>query len=330
MDPIVLIDVDRCVGCFMCERACALAQCLTVDENEKLVKIVRPWDCTGCGACERACPYHCIIVISDPDEVSKRAKITTSRVTRYMSKPVTFCSGTERINEIAKIMILKSIGSLIFYRNNLLHIITETDILKLYLNDAKDISTFNNTALTISEKETITNAIKIMLSKKIGHLPVTSFNEKVIGMLSIRDCLRGIAVTEVINPYITIKKNESLRSIVSHFKHINISEKTTLSEAISIMLKENVKALIVENERVGIFTIRDAIKMISDNADKYDIIRPRYLEALTIDSKVSDAIIYMIKHNTRHVLIKDQNSYFILPIKEVIRDSIWIEKHVIA
>ncbi|MBB5254284.1 CBS domain-containing protein [Sulfurisphaera ohwakuensis] len=330
MEPIVIIDADRCVGCFMCEKACALAKCIEVDEVDRIAKVVRPWDCTGCGACERVCPYSCIIVISDPTEVSKRAKITVSRVTRYMNKPVIMCNGNERIYEVAKIMSNFSIASLPFYREEKLNIITESDVVKLYLNRKDDISNFENPAITVTEKETVFDAIKIMLEKDIGHLPVISVKGEIIGMLSIRDCLRGISVTDIINTkLLPFKGTESIRDVVKDFKHIVVDENTILIDALQIMNREKVKALIVQGEKIGIFTIRDAIKMIGNKSKEDEKIKPREVPILSINDKINKAVGIMLQHNLRHIIISDENSnYYLMQVKELIKDMIWVEKSI--
>ena len=334
MEPIVIIDADRCVGCFMCERACALAKCLEVDEVDRIAKLVRPWDCTGCGACERACPYSCIIVISDPAEVNVRAKVTMSRVTRHMRRPVIMCNGNEKLREVAKTMSDHHIASLPFYRNGKLHIITESDLLRLYLIGETDISNFENPAITVTEKETVYDAIKIMSERDIGHLPVLSVKGEVVGMLSIRDCLRGISVTdinisnkkEIVTGLVPFKGAEPLKEVVKNLKHVVVDESTTLIDAIRTMCEEKVKALIVQGEKVGIFTVRDATRMIGEGSREDERIRPREVPILRVDDEVSKAVGLMLRYNLRHLLVTDGNCYYVLQVKELIKDVVWIEK----
>lgn len=333
MEPVVIIDADRCVGCFMCERACALARCLEVDEVDRIAKVVRPWDCTGCGACERACPYSCIIVLSDPAEVNARAKVTVSRVTRHMRRPVVMCNGNEGLRELAKVMSDRRIASLPFYRKSELHILTESDLLRLYMAGERDISDFENPAVTVTEKETVYDAIRIMSERDIGHLPVLSVKEVVVGMLSIRDCLRGVSVTDLdsskkgaIPALLPFKGTEPVKEAVKNLKHVTVDEDTTLMDAVRTMCREKVKALIVQGERVGIFTVRDATRMIGEGSREDERIRPREVPVLSADDEMSKAIGIMLQHNLRHLLVTDGNSYYVLQVKELIKDLVWIEK----
>ena len=59
----IVIDVDRCILCGMCDRSCA-TNCITVDRKERFWEI-QPYQCVQCGYCITVCPKDCLAM--DPD-----------------------------------------------------------------------------------------------------------------------------------------------------------------------------------------------------------------------------------------------------------------------
>ena len=59
VDPFVAwVDVKRCSGCRMCEKAC-VAKAIKFDEAARVVRVEEA-ACMGCGLCNATCPSSAI------------------------------------------------------------------------------------------------------------------------------------------------------------------------------------------------------------------------------------------------------------------------------
>jgi len=59
VDPFVaVVDIKRCSGCRMCERAC-VAKAIKFDEAARVVHVEEA-ACMGCGLCNSTCPSSSI------------------------------------------------------------------------------------------------------------------------------------------------------------------------------------------------------------------------------------------------------------------------------
>ncbi|ARM75549.1 CBS domain-containing protein [Acidianus manzaensis] len=322
MDPIVIIDLDRCVGCYMCQKACALAQCIEINSATRFAEVVRPEDCTGCKACERACPYNCIIVLSDENEVPTRAKITLSRVRRFMNKRLITINPNASVKEGAEIMVKEKIGSLIIQGKPM--IVTETDLLEAWIHgkERERIINFAKNAITIDSKETVNDALQIMLEYKIGHLPVYE-NGKLAGVLSITDVLRSLSSTSSLgNSVISVNPKEKIGKYSLKSPVIGIIK---IIDVYKILLSENLKAIVVKDmDKVGIISIRDLTKYLSEGKSIEDNIDPRWIKPISANEEMSKAIALMSEHNLRHLPVNDDGELKILSVKEITKHAIWV------
>jgi|GEM_PF-696493 CBS domain-containing protein/NAD-dependent dihydropyrimidine dehydrogenase PreA subunit len=325
--PKVIIDVDRCVGCYMCQRACALAKCISINSITNVAEVIEPADCTGCMACERACPYDCISVINYV-EPSIRAKLVISRVKRYMRSPIITVNGDQLIREGAKIMVKYNIASLILQEEN--KIVTETDILtspnlNMRLKDiGKDV-------ICVDKLCGIEKALEVMLYYGISHLPITC-DDKIVGMISFRDVLRAYTRSEIIkdssHTYVKIDLKTKLREIG---ERVNVIEgEITLRDAINLMIREKRKALVLKkHNKIGIFTFRDAIRMIAEGKTFDDLIEGRFdIKIFNSDDNITSLIPWIIEKNNRHVIAVDNENVFLISVKDMAGRTIWIQiKH---
>ena len=59
----IVIDVDRCILCGMCDRSCS-TDCITVDKQNRFWEI-QPYQCVQCGYCVTVCPKGCLSMNPD-------------------------------------------------------------------------------------------------------------------------------------------------------------------------------------------------------------------------------------------------------------------------
>ncbi len=106
------------------------------------------------------------------------------------------------IKEVLEILSQKKIGSLLVKDSSdqITGIITERDIVYKYNEMRKDIRELKvfevmtpiSKIITVNENDDIQNAMSIMTTKKIRHLPVISDEKKVCGILSIGDLINSL------------------------------------------------------------------------------------------------------------------------------------------
>lgn len=316
MEPMVFIDVDRCVGCFMCERACALARAIEINVNFKLAELVRPEDCTGCGACERACPYSCISVINHGVNISERAKVTLSRVRRNMSRRLVTIDDDATLREASKVMEMEGIGSLMIGS----HIITETDVLNGWFSGKTLVKEVSKEAITIEGKSTVDEALQVMNEMNIGHLPVIEGNS-IVGMFSIRDALRSMSVTSI-NEGLKVRSARKEEKAGMHAMEVPLlSTGSTYGEVYDVLKMKGIKATIVGD---GVVSIRDITKGVAEGKSQNDQVEPRTIKHFRGEDPLHAVIGYMMQHNVRHVPVIENDKLLLLSIREITSRTVWI------
>lgn len=115
------------------------------------------------------------------------------------SNPVT-CLETSTAGEIATVMTQKSISSVLVTdsEDNLTGIVTERDLVTKILGTGNDVCLKNKHAkefmttkpYMMSENSYMYEAAAFMLSHNIRHLPIVNENDKIVGVISIRDLMK--------------------------------------------------------------------------------------------------------------------------------------------
>ena len=116
-------------------------------------------------------------------------------VEEIMSKGVLTINSEKTVLDAANVLFENLIGSLIVEKDGKhIGIITETDMIGRVIVKGKNPKTtkileiMTSELITITMNSTVKNAAKIMKSKKIKKLPVTSGkNQQIIGMITVTD-----------------------------------------------------------------------------------------------------------------------------------------------
>ena len=106
------------------------------------------------------------------------------------------------VQEAAQQMATKKVGALLVRQDGELKgILTERDLVQKVLGEEEDARTLtaksvmNHPLISIDINRTIHDASDLMAEKWIRHLPVTE-NHKIVGILSVRDLIRMIAIRD--------------------------------------------------------------------------------------------------------------------------------------
>lgn len=119
-----------------------------------------------------------------------------------MQPSIETIDGDVPVHQAAQHMATKKIGALLVKQNEELKgIVTERDLVQKVLSQEKDSgqltakAVMNHPLIDIDINRTIHDASDLMAEKWIRHLPVTE-NRKIVGILSVRDLIRMIALRD--------------------------------------------------------------------------------------------------------------------------------------
>lgn len=122
------------------------------------------------------------------------------KLKKVMTKNPVTISEVQPVSELIKIMGKRGIGSVIITDKNHTpyQIITLRDMLKILSTGIEgsisDILSLlnkrNKSLITVKESESLFNALDLMRQHDISHLPVIDKDDKIIGIISLRDILR--------------------------------------------------------------------------------------------------------------------------------------------
>ena len=124
-------------------------------------------------------------------------KLKTMKVSEVMTRPVICTSPETSAHDILEKLNSSQISALpVIESNNIIGIVTETDVLRLFLQ-GKNLHTilageFMTTNVITAEPDSLVlSAIKGFLDNQIHHLPITH-HDKLVGMVNRHDLIKNI------------------------------------------------------------------------------------------------------------------------------------------
>ena len=217
-----------------------------------------------------------------------------TKVSTIMEPPYAIKSGTRFDEALAKFVSWKARAvPVVDDRRRLLAMVTRADVLEYMLREGlvpnlKAEDAMSTPPVTIYEDESIARARWLMLRSGISRLPVVDEDEKLVGVISLRDIaekLYTIRLTRRRGLEWIQSEEEFLAAPVREFMStppIYVARNTTLSDVVKTLLEYRISGMpVAERDRV--------VGVISG----LDIMR-KYVESLVevqpLEAKVSDAI----------------------------------------
>lgn len=120
--------------------------------------------------------------------------------------------------------------------------------------------------VTLSATETLREAVRLELQRKIRHIPIVDADGKLLGIVTDRDIKRALPspLTGQLarEEYDSVLDETQLQKVMTR-DPVSVSPDAALSEAVQIMFEKKIGGLpVVENEKlVGIFTQTDALAL---------------------------------------------------------------------
>jgi len=246
--------------------------------------------------------------------------ITASRswleVADAMSEDVVAISSDETVVSTAKIMADKNVSCIVVEANGTIcGIVTETDLLKRTVVEAKDFQSTKISEImsfpieSVSSHLSVLDASEIMDAKGIKRLPVLA-EERLVGIVTQTDLIRVLTSYGMWRDVSMIMSRDAL----------GIPKQATVTEATKVMAARNASSVVImdDNEVVGIFTARDLFKRVIAQKSHPD--RTRVGEvmsspvvSITPDTSVFSASRIMEKMHVRKlVVMEDKQLYGVL------------------
>lgn len=112
--------------------------------------------------------------------------------------------------QAAQIMVEKNVGLLIIVDPNdqrkVLGVISERDFVKAFSKyknleslKVEDVGTMGNNVITIKQSDTIARAAQLMMEHNIRHLVVIDDENKLVGVISVRDIIKTNKILKAIS-----------------------------------------------------------------------------------------------------------------------------------
>ena len=222
--------------------------------------------------------------------------ITTMKVEPFLS-PVPYISPNDSIQKASHIMTHYRTREVpVVTKNKIIGVVTAKQILKLLsLKDNKWIKAnliYTQNPITISSDESLSTAKRIMISKKIDHLPVIN-NDKIKQVLTSSHLIESIIPKESLGRFSKganrIHKLESKIANTGSTRIPQCSPNDDLNKILKLMLKSDTTCCLVNlwDNLQGIITFKDVLGLL---AYKIETQIPLFIVGMPEDQKNSNLI----------------------------------------
>ncbi len=204
-----------------------------------------------------------------------------TRIEQIMTRPVVVLSPDDTIENAARLMVNKRISSVpLVTQNNIVGIITETDLLRCYSDPACFVPSQKSRQRSVLElmsasvhsvrpDDATLAAIRLMREKQIRHVVVMD-DDELVGIVSDRDVLRGspraVGDHAISARELRLLHKRQVEGIMSSRPEV-ISLDATAAQAAQVMATNKIGALpVVEDGTLsGIITETDLLRaMVAD------------------------------------------------------------------
>jgi CBS domain-containing protein len=222
--------------------------------------------------------------------------ITTMKVEPFLS-PVPYISPNDSIQKASHIMTHYRTREVpVVTKNKIIGVVTAKQILKLLsLKDNKWIKAnliYTQNPITVSSDESLSTAKRIMISKKIDHLPVIN-NDKIKQVLTSSHLIESIIPKESLGRFSKganrIHKLESKIANTGSTRIPQCSPNDDLNKILKLMLKSDTTCCLVNlwDNLQGIITFKDVLGLL---ASKIETQIPLFIVGMPEDQKNSNLI----------------------------------------
>jgi CBS domain-containing protein len=203
---------------------------------------------------------------------SKYESMPASRlhISSVMVKDVITVPQTMQLDEVARIMLDKGIGSVpVMDEDKMVGIVSKADFVTLAVGIAFDKITvkeiMSKDLTVVSPTERIVHARRQMLETNVGRLPVVD-DDALVGMITSKDLMRAFIDFRKKVPE-KYQKSQIKELLVEDIMSINptfVSKDMSITEVSNIIMKTGFNGLpVVENDEVvGIITQTDILRLI--------------------------------------------------------------------
>ncbi len=202
---------------------------------------------------------------------SKYESMPASRlhISSVMVKDVITVPQTMQLDEVAKIMLEKGIGSVpVMDEDKMVGIVSKADFVTLATGIAFDkiaVKEIMSKDLTVvSPTERIVHARRQMIESHVGRLPVVE-DEKLVGMITSKDLMRAFIEfrKSVPEKYQKSQIKDLLVEDIMSSNPTSVSKDMTITEVSEIMMETGFNGLPVVDDKVeGIITQTDILRLI--------------------------------------------------------------------